>query len=170
MKNSLKDSSIPDFQRVGEIIDDIQTCMMTTMLPAGGLPSRPMQAQEVDENYCVWFFTSENSDVVHQIVREPRASLTFASPAKNKYLSIVGWATQVRDKAKMAELWSPALKAWFKDGLETPDITLIKVEIRDAEYWDAPSSPVVKVAGFVKGLISDEPYRPGDNAKVHLHS
>jgi general stress protein 26 len=32
--------------------------------------------------------------------------------------------------------------AWFPDGLDTPGLTLIKVEADTAEYWEGPTSTV----------------------------
>jgi hypothetical protein len=74
----------------------------------------------------------------------------------------------VRDKEKARELWSPALKAWFPQGVDEPDLVLLNVQVEKAEYWDAPASKVVQLAGFVKAVATGQRYDPGENEKVEL--
>ncbi len=62
----------------------------------------------------------------------------------------------------MAELWQPQLKAWFPQGLETPGITLIKVEVSTAEYWDAPSSTISHAIGLIKSTLTGTAQPTGD--------
>ena len=83
-------------------------------------------------------------------------------------MSVSGRATVVRDRAKIGELWSPELKAWFPDGLEDPDIALLRVEVERAEYWDSPSSAVAHVLSFIKATATGQPANPGDNERIEL--
>lgn len=106
--------------------------------------------------------------MMREIQQNPQVNVSFSAPTKNSYLSATGVASAVTDKAKMEELWSPPLKAWFKEGLNTPGIVLLKIDLRDVEFWDAPSSPVVKAVGFVKAMVSDREFRPGRHERVSL--
>jgi general stress protein 26 len=36
----------------------------------------------------------------------------------------------------MKDLWTPEIKHWFPNGLDDPDLTLLKVDIVEVEYWD----------------------------------
>ncbi len=73
-----------------------------------------------------------------------------------------------RDKAKMKELWNPILKAWFPDGLDDPNLCLLKVNAEKAEYWDSSSGKLVQLAGFVKALVTGTSIDPGENKKIDL--
>jgi general stress protein 26 len=42
------------------------------------------------------------------------------------------------------------MKAWFPDGLDDPDLALLRVHVEAAEYWDSPSSTMVHIVGFVR--------------------
>lgn len=170
MNNKLKNSENESHQKVAAIIDDIEIGMITTHNQKGDLVSRPMQAQEADADGCLWFFTSNTGELIGEIHHNSSVNVTFAAPNKNKYLSIAGEAFEVRDRQKMQELWKPALKAWFKDGIDSPDITLLKVEMQTGQFWDAPYSTAVEVAGFLKSLVTDAPFRPGRNEKVDLRT
>jgi hypothetical protein len=83
-------------------------------------------------------------------------------------VSVSGRARLVRDKDKARELWNPTLRAWFPRGLDDPELALLCVTVTKAEYWDTPNSRMVQLVGFLKGALTGEPYRPGDNEKVNL--
>jgi hypothetical protein len=59
-------------------------------------------------------------------------------------------------------------RAWFPDGLDDPDLALLKVTVEQAEYWDSSSSMMVHLAGFVKALATGQPYAAGENEKIDL--
>ena len=167
MKNGLKHST-ENLHIIGDIIEKVRVGMLTTIGNDYVPNTRPMYVQEVDEQGQIWFFTSTSSFLVEQVRFNPKVHLTFADSGKNKYLTIQALATEVQDRQKMEELWDPTLKAWFKEGLETPGIVLLKVQPQDAEYWDSPNSAVVRIAGFVKAMVSDQTYQPGRHEHVDL--
>jgi general stress protein 26 len=51
----------------------------------------------------------------------------------------------VRDRQQMEALWSPWFRTWFPQGLDEPHLTLLKVAVAQAEYWDLPSSTRVQL-------------------------
>ena len=53
----------------------------------------------------------------------------------------------VQDAARIAELWSGRLKAWFPDGKKDPDLALLRVRVDRAEYWDSKTAGMVQLAG-----------------------
>ena len=103
-----------------------------------------------------------------EIERDHHVNVSYARPEDQRYVSLSGTARLVRDREKIKELWNPALKAWFPQGMDDPEIALIKVRVEQAEYWDSPSSAMAHVAGYVKAVATGQPYRPGENEKVNL--
>ena len=168
MLNEMKKSMTSDLRVIGEIIENATICMLTTHNHAGGLCSRPMYTLEADDNGNLWFFTSTNSHLVSEIRNNHNIQLTY-SAGKEKFVSATALAYEVFDRAHILKLWSPMMKAWFPMGVESADLVLLRVELQDVEYWDTPSSPVTKVAGFFKSMVSQEPYKPGHHEKVNLH-
>jgi len=158
-----------DFEKLREMLKDIDFCMLTTVDEDGDLHSRPMSLNgEVDENGNLWFFTSTNSHKVSEVARHPRCNASFAKPDDNRYVSISGTAELIRDKNKIEELWKPELKIWFPDGPDEPDIALLRVAIEKAEYWDSPGGKVAQVVSFVSALIKGESADWGENEKLEL--
>ena len=74
----------------------------------------------------------------------------------------------MRDRAKIEELWKPQLRAWFPDGVDTPDIALLKLTAERAEYWDGSQSLVAHAVSLASSLVKGEPARPGENEKLDL--
>jgi general stress protein 26 len=154
--------------KLSELIKDIRIAMLTTQAPDGSLRGRPMATQDAPFDGELWFFTGAGSPKVDEIEEEHHVHLSYASPEDNRYVSVSGRASVVRDRNKAEELWSPAMKAWFPAGLDDPDIALLRVQVEDAEYWDTPSSKMVHVIGFVKAVATGQRYQPGENEKLEF--
>ncbi len=154
-------------KKLRELIKDIDIGMLTTIDQDGSLHSRPMSTNsEVEFDGDLWFFTYASSHKVTEVEQHQHVNVSFSEPKVQRYVSISGRATLVRDRNKIQELWKPELKAWFPQGIDEPDIALLKVEVEKAEYWDAPSSFVAHTIGLVKAITTGEKANPGENEKV----
>ena len=127
-----------------------------------------MSTQQTEFDGDLWFFTSDNTHKIEEIAKDNRVCAAYSKPDSDTYVSISGSAEMVKDRAKMEELWSPILKAWFPDGLEDPHLCLLKVTAEQAEYWDSPSGKLVQLFGFVKAIATGEEADWGENKKVIL--
>jgi general stress protein 26 len=158
-----------DVKHLSKLINEIKYAMLTTVDSDGSLRSRPMAHSNKQEfTGELWFFTRASSHKVDEVQRAGQVNLSYAEPGKNNYVSLSGTAELVRDKQKASELWSPVDKAWFPDGLEDPDLALLKVSITKAEYWDNPASTVVQVVGMAKAMLTGEPESMGENKKLNF--
>lgn len=168
MKNQTN-SELTDGQKLFKLIDGIEVAMLTTRDSSGQLHSRPMATQAMDENGDLWFFTDATSLKISEVSHEHHVNLTYADPRSHKYVSVSGHATLVADPEKMEELWKPIFLSWFPKGLEDPRLSLLRVRIDSAEYWDSPSSPMVKLMGFAK-ILAGKPLNLEENhGKLSFH-
>lgn len=156
-------------KKIGEFINDIDFTMMTTVDQNGELQSRPMSTQKAEFNGDVWFFTYEDTNKIKHIKKNQHVNLAYSAPDQQTYVSLKGNGEKIKDRRKMEELWSPELKAWFPEGLETKGITLIKVTVQTAEYWDSTSSMVAHAIGLVKSVVTGEEADMGDNETVKVN-
>jgi general stress protein 26 len=154
--------------KLWSMIKGIEVAMLTTVDEDGTLRSRPMWVQQQDFDGDLWFFTRAGSPKVFEVGKHRQVGLTFAEPKRQDYVSVSGAADLLRDREKARELWSEWLKTWFPQGLDDPDLALLRVRVEKAEYWDAPSSTMVHLYGYVKSRVTGEPPQPGDAAKVAL--
>ena len=156
-----------DIKKLHDMVKDIRFAMLTTVEEDGTLRSRPMATQEFEFDGDLWFFTSADATKVNEVQHEHHVNVSYAEPKDQKYVSVSGTAQLIRDKSKIEELWNPLFKAWFPEGLNDPQLSLLKVSVDKAEYWDSPSSKVVRLLGFAKALVTGKQIgNPGDNAKI----
>jgi len=153
--------------KLREMLEDIDFCMLTT-IDSGHLRARPMSTQAAEFDSEVWFFTRDDSHKIEEIEKDNRVCLGYSKPDDQTYVSVSGRADMTKDRAKMEELWNPILKAWFPEGLDDPNICLMKVTIEHAEYWESPSGKLVQLFGFVKALATGQEADYGENKKIDL--
>ena len=160
-----------DIQKLGDLIKDVKVAMMATVDETdGSLRSRPMQTLKREFDGDIYFFTHASDPKVDEVQQENHVNLSYASPDNDRYISVSGKATIERDHEKMKSLWNPVFKAWFPDGLEDPDLALLKVHAEKAEFWDTPNGVVVHLLGVAKALATHQPYHAGENKKLDLEA
>jgi general stress protein 26 len=156
-------------EKVAELVDSARICMLTTMTADGQHVSRPMALQDVEFDGDLWFFAMADSAKAAEIRRHPQVNVGFSDDKHQAWVSISGAATLVQDRAKMEELWAAPLKVWFSDGLDTPGITLVKVQAETAEWWEASSSRAKRLVGAVRAAVTGDPDKvPADNRTEQL--
>jgi general stress protein 26 len=156
--------------KLTELIEDIRIAMLTTAMPDGTLRSRPMATLQTESDGDLWFFTQASAAKAEEIRANPHVNVSYASPRENRYISVSGMATIVRDRNKMEQLWDQLYKAWFPQGLEDPDLALLRIDVERAEYWDAPSGTMAEIAGFVKAAATGRPADIGENEKIDFQA
>ncbi|MCE4226199.1 pyridoxamine 5'-phosphate oxidase family protein [Methylobacterium sp. C25] len=154
-------------KKLFELIKDVKVAMMTTADPDGTLNSRPMWNNDADENGDLWFFTRLHSPKTVEISRDNQINLAFADPSSQNYVSVAGKAEIITDQAVIDQKWSVALKTWFPNGKDDPEVALIRVHPEHGEYWDAPNSKMVHLYGFLKASLTGKSPK-AETGKVEL--
>ena len=157
--------------KIESLLKHLKAGMMTTVLD-NEMHSRPMMHQEFDKkSHELWFFTGKSTGKAQEIEQDRRVCISFSNYDSNSYLCITGDAELIDDAEKAAELWNPMLKAWFPEGLEDPNLTLIKVKMHSAEYWDSTSSALVQLVGLAKAVLTGKTYEASksENQRIHLN-
>ncbi len=157
-------------RKLGELIRGIPVAMLTTVTADGSLRARPMVAQESDFDGTLWFVTRAPSGKVDEVAREEHVGLCYASPEEHRYVSVSGMARVVRDPGRLRRLWTPAHATWFPLGPDDPQLALLTVEPRRAEYWDASANTFVPLVGIVEAAMKGDTAPHGEHGKVELAS
>lgn len=132
-------------RKLAETIRGIRVAMLTTAAPDGALRSRPMATQQVEDGEDLWFFTKEHSGKVEEVKADAHVNLAYADPESQRYVSVTGKATLVREATKIKELWRDEYQAWFPSGLQDPELALLRVRVEHAEFWDKTTSGMVRI-------------------------
>lgn len=158
-----------EIKKLAELMKGIKFAMLTTVEEDGSLHSRPMSAQAVEFDGDLWFFTRVSSPKVWESQQHRQVNVAFADPEKSKFISASGVAMLIRDREKMKELWSPVLKVFFSEGIDDPDLALLKVTVNWAEYWDSAPTSIGRAFNLAKAYLSKDPSKLGDHARVDLN-
>ena len=138
---------------LSDLIGSIEIATLTTISPDGSLHSRPMAAHGVEAPGVLWFLSGSNTDKVEAVKTIQRVSVAFADHAAQKYVSVSGFCELIRDHAKAKELWRDRYRSWFPGGPDDSNLLLMKVDIQQAEYWNAAEGRMVQLLGFNKPAI-----------------
>ena len=157
-----------DIEKLKDVIDGLDTAMFTTCTARGRLVSRPLRMQEIDEDGAMWFVTDRNSHKTEEIHAHPQVNLAFAAPADNTYVSVSGKATVLFDKARLQALWSPAMMVFYPDGLDDPDLCVLRVDLESAEYWDSPGGLVGNALYLAAAAITGDAGALSENRSMEL--
>lgn len=158
--------------KVGELLKGIPVAMLVTRSGDGTLRARPMATLEAEFDGTLWFFSADHSNKVSELAQSPEVGLVYGDPSGQRYASLSGRAEVVRDPDKARALWSPLYREWFPQGLEDPELVLLKVEVSRAEYWDSPGM-LGTVGRIFAGFSGEGPAPAAEDAKqmhgtVHL--
>lgn len=146
-------------KKLGELINDIQIAMLTTIDSDGHLRSRPMATENHEFDGNLWFFTHADVPKVDELKHDSRVNVTYSDVKGTKFVSVSGRSELVRDTEKAKQLWSPSHKAWFPKGPDDPNLMLIKVHIERAEYWDQPAGQMAVLFSWAKAVTTGEAQR-----------
>jgi len=130
----------------------LDIAMLSTKTAGGEIASRPMSNNgDVDYDGDSYFFTWGASRVVADIAGDDRVGLAFSVEpgllaGAGLFVAVAGRAEVIRDKAQFERHWVPDLKAWFAQGVDTPDLVLIKVHAKRIKYWEGEDEGEVTLA------------------------
>lgn len=141
-------------------IEGIDVAMMTTLDPDDSLVSRPMSPIEMDANGAIWFFTDLRSEKIEHL---RVVNVAFSDEDNATYVSISGRGEIHAEEAHIKKLWTPFARPWFPDGPESTNIALLKFVPETAEYWDAPSSKMLRMFAMAASIVASKPIGMGEH-------
>ena len=140
--------------KIQDLVKSEHMCLFTTDLTNIPLSTRPMSAMDTDEDGNLWFFSAKSSVKNKHIQEDDRVQLFFSHPGSSEFISIYGTASITRDKDKIEKYWTPIVKAWFKDGKDDAEVTLIKVAPEEAYYWDTKNNKAISMLKILTSVVT----------------
>jgi general stress protein 26 len=152
--------------KIKELVKSEQFCLFTTQLTQVPLSTRPMSAMGTDEDGSIWFFSVKSSDKNEHVLADPRVQLFFSNPSSSEFLSIYGTASITEDRDKIEKYWKPTIKAWFQNGKDDPEISLIKVAPEEAYYWDTKNNKAISMLKILTSVVTGKTMDDGIEGKL----
>ncbi len=146
----MADTHQQGFAKLVTMIEAVGVGMLTTEDKNGRLRSRPMATQRVEDG-VLWFLSAKDTPKILEVQKDSEVNLSYADPRKEAYISVSGVARAFQDPAMVRELWTNDAQRWFPDGPSDPQITILKVTITQAEYWDVDKRAMIKLSGKGSG-------------------
>ena len=163
-KNLRSEESVKKFKK---LVNDINVCMFITNNREDE-HTRPMATIEIEDNGTLWFFTDIRSIKVEEVSTNRLVHLVYAHPGKASYLDVWGNASVITDKQAIKNKWSPIVRAWFPGGVDDPNIALLRIEPRDAYYWDAETGKMISFLKIAASAITGKKLSEGAEGKLTM--
>lgn len=117
----------------------------------------------------LWFITDRRSRKVAALRKGATVFLLFQNDRVGTYLYLRGSARVVEDPKRLRDLYTPVQRTWFPEGLDDPNITLIRFDATEADYWDGHASMVRLAVAFAKSVLTGAPGESGDTGIADLN-
>jgi general stress protein 26 len=138
---------------LAQIIKQIDFATLSTHSEGGTIAGRPMSNnRDVEYDGDSWYFALEDTRTVQDLRGNSQCALSFHGKGgllgmKPVFVHIEGEAELIKDKPTFEAHWTSDLEMWFKQGVDTPGLTLIKVRGVRAHYWDGEDQGEFVLAG-----------------------
>ncbi|MEO6152660.1 MAG: pyridoxamine 5'-phosphate oxidase family protein [Croceibacterium sp.] len=115
-------------------------------LDADPATASPMTAQlDEDANHAIWFFTRKSG----VYAAGGPAVATFAAKGHAMFARIAGTLSEETSHERLDKQWSQIVEAWFPGGKTDPDLLMLRLDLGQAEIWEAK----LGVIGTAKMLL-----------------
>lgn len=158
-------SSSGDMRKLRELIGSIRIGLLTTVDLDGALHTRPVETLRCDPDGTLWFFTDHQSPKARELSEDVRVSVGYSEPSRNIYVAVAGSARILRDTALAAQLWTPGQRAWYPGGVEDEHLSILRVAIERAEYWETPGR-VSYLLAAAAAMVTGKPATLGQGRKL----
>lgn len=129
-------------EEISEKMKSIDFTMLSTRTEGDAISSRPMSNNgDVEYDGDSWFFAKTDHRAVTDIRANPRVGLTLQGSKSLLgkppiFIAIEGTAELIKDKAQFKAHWTPDIERWAEQGVDTPDLVLLKVHADRIHYWN----------------------------------
>lgn len=152
-----KEPSREDLQaRLFDAIDDARAGMLG--LVGSSDHFQPMTAFLEREANRIWIFSGKSTDLVREAAGGRAAMFTVHAEKAGVWACLAGTLTETFDRGRIDRYWNPFVAAWYPDGKDDPDLTLLRLDLEDAEVWIERKGPLRFAWETVKAdLTGDTP-------------
>ncbi len=137
-----------------EKLDDSPFVMLG--IPAQAAHSMPMNAVFDDDiPNTLFFYTSRDNRAFQALPEQNRAMVQFVSKGHDFFACLSGTLSATTDRDLIDKFWSNSVEAWYQNGKEDPDLVMLRMDLDDAEMWQADMG-VVGIFKLLTGGTIDQ--------------
>jgi general stress protein 26 len=156
-------------ERLYELIDKIDTGLLTTRRSDGHLVSRPMARQDNAPGADLWFVTSRDAHKLEEIRSDPNVNVAFYREKTREWVSVSGTARVTDDRETVRRIYKKDWKAWFPDegppcdgSPEDPRMCLIGVEAHTVVFMTSDKPGPLALFEIARAMATGTAPKWGD--------
>ena len=153
-----------------ELIKDIKFGMLTHRHSDGSLHSHPLTTQNrsLAPGEPLYFFVSKKTEVGERLRTDGNVCISYGDLKEDIWVSVSGTASISEDMDTKKKLFNALAKAWFPGGVEDPDLELVQVEIRQAEFWNVKESKTTQLLKMATAAVTGKPPQMGEHREMRV--
>lgn len=138
-----------------DVLDQTRAGMLG--VEGSGQHMQPMTPLLDREGEAIWFLTHRNTDLVRAVGQGGRAHFCVIGEDHDYHACLSGALTQVMDRDRLEEFWSPGIAAWFS-GKDDPELSMLRMQLSDASIWASTSGALTVGWEYAKAnVVGGEP-------------
>lgn len=156
-----------------EMIDGLDTAMLTTRRADGHLVARAMANQKHAPGADLWFVTLDSSGKIAEIAGDPHVNVAYYKDRTREWVSVSGLASISHDRRTIHALYAPDWKMWFPEGddprhgtADDPRIVAIGIDVHSAVFLEVNKPQPVVLFEMIKGWATGSQPNVGEMHKI----
>ena len=129
---------------------------------------QPMTAFCERRNAQIWFFTRRDTDLARAAEQGGEAMFIIQAKDQGFQACLGGRLTQHFDGQRLEQYWNPVVAAWYPEGKDDPRLTLLRLDLKDAQVWLSETNPLTFGFQIAKANLSGRDPDVGESAAVDL--
>jgi general stress protein 26 len=159
-------TNIPDVKkRLWKAIDERHGTGMLGLMDSDQ-HFRPMTAFVEEGDGQIWFFTRKDTDLAQAVAGDGMAM--FVVQTNDLQACLGGRLTETFDRVRMDKYWNSVVAAWYPNGKDDANLTMLRLDLEDAEVWIS-ANPVRFAWEIAKANATHRAPDAGDKAHVDFH-
>jgi general stress protein 26 len=134
-------------------------------LMSSGQHFQPMTAFVEEESGQLWFFTRKDTDLAQAA---DGGQAMFVIQTNDLQACIGGRLVETFDRERMDKYWNSVVAAWYPEGKDDPQLTMLRLDSDDAEVW-LSSNPLKFAWEIAKANTTHTTPDAGGRAHLDFH-
>ena len=126
---------------------------------------QPMTAFVEEEAGQIWFFTRKDTDLAQATAG---GQAMFVVQTDDLQACLGGRLTETFDRVRMDKYWNSVVAAWYPEGKDDPNLTMLRLDLQDAEVWIS-ANPVKFAWEIAKANATHSTPDAGGKAHLDFH-
>ena len=121
---------------IAQHLREIDICMLASRGEDGRLHARPMSNNgQVEWDGSSRFFAPADGRLVAEVQGDPEVVTTYRADDRFAWVALSGRVEIIDDAEEKRTYWLKELERWFPNGPEDPNVALLRVDAKYAQWW-----------------------------------